>query len=581
VNSTAILFWLFVLACLLSVGLIAGIISLSWVYSYEEILLWSENRSYDLIRLEEENLATFKYQNYLLSRWISILLLLSVPGLLIISYRNTEVIFMWLKNFSRQAGILYSKFVHAFRYDNGVIRNYMLIVITIIVWQIRNYFYFPFFVDDLASYVYFARNGPLITAVFYPIPNNHIFYNLLSSVATTFINDPLLSTRLISFVSFHMLILVLFVYLYRSFSNKWIAYLAVAICGFFFASSIYSIQGRGYMIFSLFTVSAGISLLKYVETRQALFLVIVIVSSILGAYTVPTFLIPFIGLIAVFLFFSIYRRDKILLQDAFICASCVGIGVFLLYLPTFIFSGIGAITSNKFVVSDSRNDFFTYAFPVASAEVFSITAGVNTKGWLVLLLLGLLSIPLFKNKQTNARNWFILSFSILGSILLYNFVTRSFMPLRVITYASFFVYVSYAIVLAYWIEKIRAKRLVYIGILLLIPFIGWWQYNHTVYLSYLFPERIHEVTREFVDRIIYDGETAHISKELKYFHWYYIYRNDIAEERVPLKSHPLSADLIFLTYEEEHLLMEGYLLIEIVKGIEYSPDYYIYKKIPR
>ena len=154
------------------------------------------------------------------------------------------------------------------------------------------------------------------------------------------------------------------------------------------------------------------------------------------------------------------------------------------------------------------------------------------------------------------------------------------MPLRVLTYASFFVYVSYAIIVTYWIERCRLGKIIYPIVLLLITLLGWRQYKHTSYLSYLFPERIHEVTQDFVDRVIYNGETAYISTELKYLHWYFIYRNHLANDNFPLKSDPISADLIFLTSAEEHLIKEGYQLVEVVQGIEYSPDYYIYTRNP-
>ena len=280
------------------------------------------------------------------------------------------------------------------------------------------------------------------------------------------------------------------------------------------------------------------------------------------------------------LVFSFLYQDKKLLQAGILCGVLVGIGVLLLYLPTFLFSGADAILSNKYVSADSRQNFYTYAYPIAVAEVLSLTAGTNTKGWLVFMILGVLSIPLLRRNENKARNWLILSLCIFAAIFLYTLVSRSFMPLRVLTYASFFVYVSYAIVIAYWIERIKPGRRLYPVAVILIPIVGWWQYQHTVYLSYLFPEKIHNITRNFVDRIIYDGKTAYISTELKYFHWYYIYRNEIAEHSIALKTNPLEADLIFLTSEAEQLNNEGYALIKTVKGIEYSPDYYIYERNP-
>lgn len=559
---------------------IIGIISLSWFYTYEEILAWSKIKTSDFIRLNEENFAVFTYRSYVLSHWLSIFLWVLYIALLGIAYKYNKTLYKLLKSLSKDITNLLFKFIDTFRSLSKKERwRYFLLTITIIGFQLKNYFYFPFFGDDLASYVYFSQNGLLITSIFYPIPNNHIFYNLLTSLFSNFIIDPLLSTRLISFFSFHLLILILFVYLYRTYRNKWTAFLAIAFCGFFFTSSIYSIQGRGYMAFSLFTLISGISLSLYVENKNPTLLILMVFSSVLGAYTIPTFLIPFIGITIAFLIFSLQKRDTGMLKSVFLYILFVGLGVFYTYLPTFLFSGINAIVSNKFVTTDARDNFYNYVYPIASAEVMSLLAGTNKKGWLIFLILGCLSIPLLKKHQ-KVRNWILLSMCIVGAIFLYNLVSRSFMPLRVVTYASVYIYVTYAIILTYWIAYFRFKQTLYVGALSLIPFLGWWQYNHTVYLNYLFPKKLHEVNEKYLNKVFVDGKLAYISNELKYLHWYYIYKSQLTNQGQALASQPSSADLIFLPSEDSQLRNKGYRLAEEVEEIDYSPNYFIYEKIP-
>ena len=54
-----------------------------------------------------------------------------------------------------------------------------LVTVLLIVrgWYLLNY---PLGTDEIASYDYFVREGVVAITSYYPIPNNHIFYNLLA-----------------------------------------------------------------------------------------------------------------------------------------------------------------------------------------------------------------------------------------------------------------------------------------------------------------------------------------------------------------------------------------------------------------
>ena len=45
------------------------------------------------------------------------------------------------------------------------------------VWYLLQY---PLSTDEVGSYDFFVAHGPLTISSYYPIPNNHIFYNLLA-----------------------------------------------------------------------------------------------------------------------------------------------------------------------------------------------------------------------------------------------------------------------------------------------------------------------------------------------------------------------------------------------------------------
>lgn len=565
---------------LLISSLVTILISLSWVFSYEEIQNWHQAKTSDFRRFGEVSEATFTYSRYIFSRGISI-----VSGILCliaytVSYRHHSFLRFYSESISKEIVILSSQFFRIFLELNKKEKwGLFLITLSIIGFQIRNYFYFPIYNDDLASYFYFAEKGILNTALFYPYPNNHIFYNILSSVASNFINDPLLSTRLISFISFLLLLLIIFAFLYRTYSNRWIAYLAIGFCGFFFASGIYGVQGRGYMLFTLFAVFSSFCTLLFTKRNGVGLPALIIVSSVLGAYTIPAFLIPFIGTIAAFIVFSYQKREIQYLKTAFVIVLFVGIGVFLLYLPTVLFSGLESIVDNKFVASDSRNNFYTHIYPIGSAEILSITAGTNTKGWLIFSLLAVSALPLIRKGEDRVWSWFVILICVFGAIFLYNLASRSFMPLRVITYASIYVYISYAMILSFWIEHLKIKHIVYIVVIAITPLLGWWQYKNTVYLNYLFPNSLHV----FLDKFYEDTSSTrktYFSNELVYLHWYFQYRCKQGECPWKLAEDMATSEVVFLTSNNETLTQKGYLLMRVVRDIPYGPNYYIYERNP-
>ena len=66
-------------------------------------------------------------------------------------------------------------------------------LVTVRGWYLWNY---PLGTDEVASYDFFVREGPLTISSFYPIPNNHLFFNLLASPLAAAGLSPRLAMRL-------------------------------------------------------------------------------------------------------------------------------------------------------------------------------------------------------------------------------------------------------------------------------------------------------------------------------------------------------------------------------------------------
>ncbi|TAF65969.1 MAG: hypothetical protein EAZ55_07060 [Cytophagales bacterium] len=146
--------------------------------------------------------------------------------------------------------------------------------------------YFPYLYDEIFGYYYIVRRGVLVSAFYYPGPNNHILYHVLCATFLHYFS--FLSVYgaifLMRFLSlFFVFLSALFVFIALRLRTRFV----VALWGMLFLLSsphvmLYSWQGRGYGLLLFLSIIFFFSLKNY---RVGSSIVIV-----LGMTCVPTFL---------------------------------------------------------------------------------------------------------------------------------------------------------------------------------------------------------------------------------------------------------------------------------------------------
>lgn len=58
-----------------------------------------------------------------------------------------------------------------------IVVGLVIVLLGVRIWYLLQY---PLSTDEVGSYDFFVAHGPLTISSYYPIPNNHIFYNLLA-----------------------------------------------------------------------------------------------------------------------------------------------------------------------------------------------------------------------------------------------------------------------------------------------------------------------------------------------------------------------------------------------------------------
>jgi len=240
--------------------------------------------------------------------------------------------------------------------------------------------------DELYSIVHFSGRGPFTTLTDYHVPNNHIFFNLLNSLTPGAGSFEPWRGRLWSFGAIAMLLGLI---LYEFFRRR--HYLAGAlvfqIVAVNYVQLDLDLQGRGYAILALCGVGLTFALWRYLEQPTKKWLITMLVLTVLGTWTVPTFIF-FAGPLLLLLF--LYQAKREIFIIGLITAGIIA----LLYLPV-----VGEVIHQSATFADSNGQEYstvTAVFTTLKEYLFHpYVWGIKFRDGVVFALLGgLFLLPL-------------------------------------------------------------------------------------------------------------------------------------------------------------------------------------------
>ncbi len=199
--------------------------------------------------------------------------------------------------------------------------------------------------DELYTYYSFISRGPVYAAIHWPVPNNHVFYSVLSGFLMIF-GNPYIALRGISWLFCVGNLIMLYTFAKRFFSRS-LSLSCVAIYSSFYLVNYLSIQGRGYTLSTGLYLLALVMLYEICVDKRAQFRYYAIFSLSLtgGLYAIPSnvyWVLPLCLAGGLYLLFS--REIKTLLK--LITASMVAaFNTFCLY--SLIWLAIGSNLLSK------------------------------------------------------------------------------------------------------------------------------------------------------------------------------------------------------------------------------------------
>ncbi len=279
-----------------------------------------------------------------------------------------------------------------------------------VLYRLYQIIVLPISYDEAWTYMNFSSKNIIVSALYYPAPNNQILYSMITNVFLLLPIDDKIAIRLPNLLIGVIAALLIFIFL-KDFFNKNTALMGFITFSSLFPVNLYSIQARGYMLIVLFSILITYAIFKIVFVRsRKIYWAVFIIASILGFYTIPTFLYPFVS-VSFFAFIAfLYEKNYWLIKYLIYSGVIITIAVILLYLPPFYISGTDALFNNSNIQNVANNPEKINIKLNHLQSTANWLWGINIGGTLlmaIIIVISLVSIFFFKNYNNKLMMLFV------------------------------------------------------------------------------------------------------------------------------------------------------------------------------
>jgi len=342
--------------------------------------------------------------------------------------------------------ILLFRRVHKYWKSISQFEKTCFLLLFFIVTALRVYWMFniPVTHDEASTYVNFAGKGLLYSLGYYTAPNNHILNSGLAFFTCKLPIDKLIALRIPAVLAGLTSVVALWFFLRNYTPYK---LLSLVVCGMFCTMPFltdYGVMSRGYSFVLLFYIVSLYSMIEWTKNNTGLSSIvsrqIFIFSSVLGFYSIPTFLYAYTSLCIAFIYLNKRKHES--LNEFFKVNIKVVVFAMILYLPVVLFSGLDSIISNPYVkrvscvyvIQNLYNHFnqtFSALFVSVNHLIFiiliitSIVMFIKRDNVVLFSVIGLFSAPFLIAIQgviPFERTWIYLYLPILVIILYFVFI---------------------------------------------------------------------------------------------------------------------------------------------------------------
>lgn len=162
---------------------------------------------------------------------------------------------------------------------------FSIFIIFMTIYYLIHMFTIKPWYDELYTYFSFISRGPVYAAIHWPVPNNHVFYSVLSAFLDYF-GNPYIGLRGISFLMAVLNLCLIYNFAIQFMNRYFAAGTSFLYASFYLVNSL-SIQGRGYTLETTCYLLALLSLYKICTKDGGVkYYVIYALSLTAGLYTI-------------------------------------------------------------------------------------------------------------------------------------------------------------------------------------------------------------------------------------------------------------------------------------------------------
>ncbi len=207
--------------------------------------------------------------------------------------------------------------------------------------------------DEVFSALNFASLPSFQCFSFYPLPNNHILFNVINGINSLWHFDLVESGRILSLICYVIVLCSSWFFLQKWIRSNWIRSLSLLVLALQFPAWGFSGQARGYELLLLLSLLSLITFWQYWFEKENYLLPFHIIFNVAGILTVPSYLYWWAGLVIASLLIMLWEKR---IDRSYIKASVTGAFMtVLVFLPLLSFSGIASLNSNVYVRPRNAN----------------------------------------------------------------------------------------------------------------------------------------------------------------------------------------------------------------------------------
>ena len=222
--------------------------------------------------------------------------------------------------------------------------------------------------DEVFSAFHIAGAGPFVALSYYMLPNNHILFNVLNAVLFGWTGELLLTGRLVALVAYLVLGVLQYSWLRELLGQRFAAAALSVLLAVLLPVWGFATQARGYLPLLLFSWGAFVAVWYSLRQggRGRRMETVFAVCCVLGYATVLVFLYLHVALL-IWTGWTWLRRRRVV--DLYFIGSqaVAGVAILLFYLPAISFSGLEAITANRYVAPAEGYSVLDYLWRILTA----------------------------------------------------------------------------------------------------------------------------------------------------------------------------------------------------------------------